>query len=83
MFTSARIRTLLVGIAFWIIGTIVIRLIGEQLLVRERALPLYAISFVAMFLIALRLFRLLRVARYSLLAPRTLRCSATRSTACC
>ena len=60
-FMSARTRTLLVGIAFWLVGTIVICLAGHRLLVPSLALPLYVLSFVAMFLLGLRLFRALRV----------------------
>ena len=56
-----RLRVLLVGVAFWLTGTIVIRFAGHRLLVPSLALPLYAISFVAMFLLTLRLFRALRV----------------------
>lgn len=58
---SARLRVLAIGIAFWIIGTAVTRFTGQHLLLPARALPLYAVSFVAMFLLALRLFRTLRV----------------------
>ncbi|PYQ31323.1 MAG: hypothetical protein DMF56_05340 [Acidobacteria bacterium] len=57
----ARSRVLLVGIAFWLAGTITIRLVGHRLLVPRFAIALYAISFVAMFLLALRLFRALCV----------------------
>jgi uncharacterized protein DUF5367 len=58
---SARFKVLLAGVAFWMIGTITIRLIGQRLLAPSLALPLYLASFVAMFLLALRLFRWLRV----------------------
>jgi len=56
-----RSRVLLLGIAFWLTGTIVTRLIGHRLLVPRFAMALYAVSFVAMFLLTLRLFRALRV----------------------
>jgi hypothetical protein len=58
---SGRVRVLLAGIAFWITGTVLIRVIGRRLLAPSLALPLYLASFVAMFLLALRLFRWLRV----------------------
>src|SRR5215210_7752375 len=61
MFSSARLRVLLAGLLFWVVGTVVIRLIGQHLLQPGRALLLYLASFVLMALIGLRLFRGLRV----------------------
>lgn len=57
----ARLRVLATGIAFWMIGTLTIRLAGQRLLVPSLAIPLYLLSFAAMFLLGLRLFRALRV----------------------
>lgn len=61
MFSSARLRVLLVGLLFWLAGTLTIRFIGQHLLQPERALLLYLASFVLMALITLRLFRVLSI----------------------
>jgi hypothetical protein len=61
MLTPARTRVLLVGLLFWIVGTVTIRVIGQHLLQPERALLLYLASFVLMALVTLRLFRGMRV----------------------
>lgn len=54
-------KTLLIGIAFWVVGTVVVALAGETLL--RRAAPLYVMSFVAMALVARLLFRALELPR--------------------
>jgi len=51
------VRPLLIGIAFWLAGTIVIRLIGQHLLRSDRALLLYLFSFVLMAAITPLLLR--------------------------
>lgn len=61
MFTPARIRVLLVGLLFWLAGTVAIRVVGQHLLQPGRALLLYLGSFVLMALVALGLFRGMRV----------------------
>ena len=61
MFSSARLRVLVVGLLFWVVGTVMIRFLGQHLLQPERALLLYAASFVLMAFVALRLFRGMRV----------------------
>ena len=61
MFTSVRLRVLLLGFAFWLSGTILIRLIGEHLLLPGRVLIVYAISFALMLLLTLRVFRWLHI----------------------
>jgi hypothetical protein len=50
-------KTLLIGIAFWVVGTVVVGLAGAPLL--RHPLPLYAVSFVAMALVARLVFRAL------------------------
>jgi len=50
-------RALLTGIVIWLIGTIGIRLGGQWLLRPRFALALYALSFIAMALVAPRLLR--------------------------
>ena len=47
-------RTLIVGIVLWLVGTISIRLGGQWLLQPRFALALYALSFIAMSLIVPR-----------------------------
>jgi len=64
MFSSGRVRVIAAGIAFWIAGTAVVRLFGERLLQPGRVaatLALYAISFAAMAVVALRLLRRLGI----------------------
>jgi hypothetical protein len=54
-------RVFLIGIVFWLVGTVVIRLIGEELL--RHVVVLYLISFVAMAFVARLIFRLVNVPR--------------------
>lgn len=64
MFSAARLRVLFTGIAFWIAGTIIIRFAGERLLQPGRVAPallLYTLSFAAMAVVGLQLFRRLKV----------------------
>jgi len=64
MFRFARVQVLLIGVAFWVAGTLVLRFAGQRLLLPGRlaaTLVLYAASFAAMALVALLLFRRLRV----------------------
>jgi hypothetical protein len=64
MFSSARVRVASLGVAIWLGGTLLIRILGERLLHPDavvQTLVLYAVSFAAMALVAARLFRKLRV----------------------
>ncbi|HKO54949.1 MAG TPA: DUF5367 family protein [Thermoanaerobaculia bacterium] len=54
-------RVFLIGLVFWIAGTVVIRLAGELLL--RHVIVLYLISFVAMALVARLVFRLCKIPR--------------------
>lgn len=54
-------RVFLIGVVFWLAGTVVIRLAGEPLL--RHPLPLYAVSFAAMAVVARVLFGALKVPR--------------------
>lgn len=56
-----RLRVLLIGLLFWVAGTLTIRFLGQHLLLPGRALSLYLGSFVLMAVVALRLFRGIRV----------------------
>ena len=51
------VRPLLIGIAFWLAGTIAIRLVGQHLLRSDRALLLYLVSFVLMAFVTPLLLR--------------------------
>ncbi|HEV7922256.1 MAG TPA: hypothetical protein VGR02_15835 [Thermoanaerobaculia bacterium] len=54
-------RVFAIGVGFWLGGTVLVRLVGAPLL--RHPLPLYAVSFVAMALVARLLFRALQVPR--------------------
>lgn len=65
-------RPLIVGIVLWFVGTIGIRLGGQWLLQPRFALALYALSFIAMALLAPRILRGDRRAAVTLLMLPTL-----------
>ena len=65
-------RALVIGIGFWLVGTISIRFGGQWLLQARFALALYAVSFVAFALLVPRMLRGDRRAAVTLLMLPTL-----------
>ncbi len=63
-----NLRILTIGIALWIVGTVAIRLSGQHLLAPARpvrVVVLYIVSFLAMALLARRIFKRLKLEQSS------------------